>query len=146
MSTEENKAVVRRFVEEVQGQQRLDLANEVMDPKGINHAELPPDFPSGLNFVEGFQTFYRMLLGAFPDLLPEIHDMLAEGDKVVTYKTFRGTHQGEFMGTPATGKHVEIDVIDIMRVANGKIVEHWAVIDMMRVMRQIGAVPTPGEG
>jgi predicted ester cyclase len=72
-----------------------------------------------------------------------IHDQLSDGDKVVTRKTFQGTHRGELMGIPPTGNPVAFDVIDIVRVRDGQLVEHWNVIDTLGLMQQVGAVPTP---
>ena len=72
--------------------------------------------------------------------------MIAEGGKVVIRQTWSGTHKGEFMGVPATGKRVSIAVIDIIRVADGRFVEHWGQLDMMGMMQQLGAIPAPGQG
>ena len=69
--------------------------------------------------------------------------LLAEGDQVVTYKTFYGTHQGDFMGIPPTGKQVAFDNIDILTVKGGKITEHWTVGDLLSLMQQLGAIPAP---
>ena len=71
-------------------------------------------------------------------------DVVAEGDRVVIRKTFRGTQTGEFMGMPPTGKSISVGVIDIFRIAGGKIVEHWGLADMMGMMQQLGAMPAPG--
>lgn len=117
MSLEENKAIVRRFIEEVQSQHNLDLVDELIDPNQIDHSGLQPQ---GLNAVEGFKKFFSGMLTAFPDLKAVIHSQVAEGDRVVTHKTFHGTHKGEFMGIPPTGKKVSVDVIDIFRIAEGK--------------------------
>ena len=141
--SEENKAVVRRFVEEVQNQHNLDPVDEIFDPDMVNHAVIP-GLPPGLSAVDEFKMFYGMMITAFPDVHATIHSQIAEGDKVVTHKTFHGTHQGEFMGISPTGNHVEFDVIDIIRVANGKLVEHWAVADLMGLMQQVGAIPPQG--
>jgi len=86
---------------------------------------------------------FGMLHGAFPDLRVEIHDQVAEGDKVVTRKTFHGTHRGDFMGIPPSGAGVAFDVIDIVRVRNGKMTEHWNVVDALALMTQLGAIPAP---
>jgi steroid delta-isomerase-like uncharacterized protein len=80
-------------------------------------------------------------MNAFPDSRVTIDDMIAEGDQVVTKKTFRGTHEGEFAGIPPTGKTVELQFVDIMRVHNGKIVEHWNCIDQLSFMQQLGVIP-----
>ena len=143
--SEENKALVRRFVEEVQSKHNLDLVEEIFDPNCVNHAVVP-GLPEGMSAAEGFKVFYGMMLQAFPDMNAEIQVQVAEADKVVTLKTFHGTHQGEFLGIPPTGKRVRFDVMDIFRVADNKLVEHWAVGDLMGLMQQLGAVPTPGQG
>jgi predicted ester cyclase len=86
---------------------------------------------------------FAMFFNAFPDLHVVIHDQVAEGDRVVTRKTFHGTHQGDLIGIPATGRSVAFDVIDILRVQNGKITDHWNVVDQLGLMHQIGAIPAP---
>jgi steroid delta-isomerase-like uncharacterized protein len=141
MSLEANKALVRRFVEEVQSQHKLTALDEIMDPNMIDHYGQP----SSLNSVEAFKKFFSSMLIALPDFKAVIHNQVAEGDKVVTHKTFHGTHKGEFMGIPPTGKKVAIEVIDIFRIAGGKFAEHWAVADMMSVMQQLGVLPSPSQ-
>ena len=144
MGLEENKAVVCRFVEEVQSQHRLDLVDELFDPDYIDHAVpvgMPPARGTGY-----FKQFYATMLRAFPDTHVTIHDQIAEGDKVTTRKTFRGTHQGEFMGIPPTGKEIELLVIDIFRVTKGKLAEHWGAWDRLSLLEQLGAMPAPKQG
>ena len=85
-----------------------------------------------------------LLRSAFPDFKATIDDLVAEGDKVVIRQTWTGTHKGEFMGVPPTGKSVSFGVIDILRIAGGKVVEHWGLMDSMSLMQQLGASPTPG--
>ncbi len=140
MSVEENKAVIRQFVEEVQSHHKLELVDQLFDPNYNDHASGPGIVPG----IEGFKQFYGMMLRAFPDLCVIIHDQIAEGDKVVTRKTFKGTHKGDYMGVPPTGKQVEIGVIDIFRVVNGRIVEHWMQGDLLGLMQQLGIIPPPG--
>ena len=82
---------------------------------------------------------------AFPDFKATIDDIIAEGDKVVIRQTFSGTHKGEFMGIAPTGKRVSFGVMDIVRIAGGKFVEHWGQMDSMGMMQQLGAIPTPGQ-
>jgi predicted ester cyclase len=72
-----------------------------------------------------------------------IHDQIAEGDKVVTRKVFHGTHHGELMGVAPTGREVQIEVIDIVRVEGGQIVEHWNVVDRLGLLQQLGVLPEP---
>jgi predicted ester cyclase len=89
------------------------------------------------------KQLFGMLRGAFPDLHAEIQDQTADGDKVWTRKTFKGTHRGDFMGIPPTGKEVAWDVIDIVRMRDGQFIEHWNVVDAMGLMAQLGAVGSP---
>jgi len=100
----------------------------------------PLDAPSGM---EGFKHFVTTFRAAFPDLIFTIEDMIAERDKVVARVSLRGTHKGDFMGVPATGRSVEMDSIDIMRFADGKLVEHWGQGDVVGLMQQLGAVVPP---
>lgn len=137
---DQNKAVVRQFVEEVQSQHRLELIDQLIASEYNDHATGPGIIPGR----EGFKQFFGMMLSSFPDLHATIHDQIAEGDKVVTRKTIRGTHKGVFRGIPPTGKQIELDVIDIFRVANGKIVEHWMQADFLGLLQQVGEVPAPG--
>ena len=141
MSTEENKAIVRRFVEEAQGRGNYQVIDEVVAPTFINQSA-PPGFPADR---EGVRATFDLFRAAFPDLTVVIHDQIAEGDKVVTRKTFQGTHQGEFMGIPPTGRKVTIGVTDILRVHEARIVEHWGQVDMLGLMQQLGVIPSPGQ-
>jgi predicted ester cyclase len=118
MSTEDNKAVFRRWCEVI-SQNRLDRVEEIIAPDEIDHA-LPPGVPPGL---EGVKQIFTLLHTAFPDLQIQIDDLIAEGDQVVGRITARGTHQGEFMGIAPTGKPVSFNAIDVVRIAGGKIVE-----------------------
>ena len=138
MSLEQKKAVVRRFVERVQNQHNLDALDELLSPDFVDHSGMssPPN-------LAGARAFFAMMFAAFPDMRFEIRQQLAEGDRVMTYKTFHGTQEGPFMGIPATGKEVAFDNIDIMTVIEGKITEHWTVGDMLRLMQQLGVVPPP---
>jgi steroid delta-isomerase-like uncharacterized protein len=136
--TEANKAVIRRFVEEVQNKKDWDAYDELNDPEFVN-LSAPPGFPSDR---EGGKVYLSAFLNAFPDLEFTIDDMIAEGDQVVTKKTFTGTHTAEFAGIPATGKRVTLQYVDIMRVRNGRIVEHWLSMDQLSFMQQLGVIPT----
>ena len=138
--SEENKALVREFVEECQNRHDLARLSDFLSSQFVNHTVQPPFAPT----FEGAKQLHEMLFTAFPDMQFVIRDMVAEGDKVVTYKTLQGTHQGDFAGIAPTGKKIECDVIDIMRVAGGKCVEHWHVMDQLGLMIQLGAVSLPG--
>jgi predicted ester cyclase len=140
MSPEELKAFVRRFVEEVQSGHKIELIDEFVSHDLVNHSagSTPP-------YVEGTKQLFTMIFTAFPDVRVTIQDQTVDGDKVWTRKTYHGSHLGPFMGLPPTGKPIAFEVIDILRIVNGKIVEHWSVSDTMTLMRQIGAFPPSGQ-
>ena len=137
--SEANKAIVRQIVEEVQSGHNLDRIEAFFAPNFVNH--LDHGGPSDLNSIEKAKIVFRQLFAAFPDLHVTILAQVAEGDKVVTHKIFKGTHQGTFMGVPATGQEVSFAVIDILRLQEGKVVEHWAMQDRLAMMQQLGLVP-----
>ncbi len=139
MSTETNKSTARRLVEELFNNKNYDVIDELFAPDFVEHEEIPGVDPGR----EGVRQASQMFHIAFPDLQVAIQDILADGDKVVAREQWTGTHQGEFMGMPATGKQVDFSVIDIVRLAEGKLVEHWAVTDMLALLTQLGAIPEP---
>ena len=141
MSAEEHTALVRRFVEEVQNRGDLAALDELCAPDFVNHSA-PPGVPPTREGLEQLTALFRQ---AFPDGQMAIEEMLAEADRVATRKTFRGTHQGDLMGLPPTGRRVEIGLIDIVRVVDGKVVEHWNAVDNLGMMQQLGAIPAPGQ-
>jgi steroid delta-isomerase-like uncharacterized protein len=141
MSTEQNKALVRQMVEEVFNRGNVSLADEFLAPDFVEREELPPGIPRDR---EGVKLLTTLLRSAFPDFKATLEDIVAEGDRVVIRQTWSGTHQGEFMGVPPTGRTVSFGVIDILRVAGGKCQEHWGQMDTMSLMQQLGALPTPG--
>jgi steroid delta-isomerase-like uncharacterized protein len=142
MAADQNKALVRRFIDELFNHGNTSAADEILAPDFVEREQLPPGIPKGR---EGVKVLATILRSAFPDLKATIEDTIAEGDKVVIRMTWSGTHKGEFMGVPATGKRVSIGVIDILRMDGGKCVEHWGQMDSMGMMQQIGAIPAPVE-
>ena len=138
---EENKAIIRRFFEEVWNEKNINVIDEVIAAEQVDHS-LPPGLPAG---VEGVKMFVGMYLNAFPDTQMTIEDQIADGDRVVTRWRATGTHKGELMGIPATGKQMSITGIDINVVSGGKSVEHWGEFDQMAMMQQLGVAPAPGE-
>ena len=141
MSAGENKALVRRYAEEVLNQSNLDLFDEIFAPDFVQYGA-DPDQVSG---VEDLRQFFIMLRSGFPDFQVTIEDLFAaEGDKVVLRFTFRGTHQGAFMGVAPTGKQVTMTGIDIFHIADGKIVELWNEEDVLGMMQQLGMFPEQG--
>ena len=141
MSAEDNKALVRRFVDEVQSGGNTDLIDEICSAEFVNHSA-SPGLPADR---EGIKILTTMFKGAFPDSYFTVEDMIAEGDKVVTRKTFHGTHEGEFMGIPPSGRTVTVSLIDVVRISDGLAVEHWSVGDNLGMMQQLGVIPQPGE-
>jgi steroid delta-isomerase-like uncharacterized protein len=141
MSTEENKALARRWAE-IFNQANLDLVDEIYAPDCVLH---DPTMPEDTRGVEGAREFYSMYRSAFPDTEITIEDQVAEGDKVATRWTAHGTQQGEMMGVPPSGNRVEVAGMTISRSEGGKIVEEWNNYDALGLMQQIGAIPEPGE-
>ena len=139
MSLEENKALVRRFVEEGFGQGNLGVIDEVLAPDYVEH-NAPPGFDQG---IAGVRQALPMFRSAFPDIQITYERQIAEGDWVAGHYTLRGTHQGAFMGLPPTGRRVVVRGMDLIRCANGKIVERWYVDDSLGMMQQLGAIPAP---
>ena len=138
MSIEANKAIARRLVEEVQNQQNISAMDELYATDYVYHAAhgVPPT-------LEGNKQFFRILFAAFPDLHLTIHDQIAEGDKVVTRKTMSGTHQGAFVGMPATGKRMTLEILEILHIDGGKIIGYWVFYDRLSLMHQLGVLPLP---
>jgi steroid delta-isomerase-like uncharacterized protein len=134
--TERNKAVIRRFVEEVQNQKNWAAYDELNADDFVN-LSAPPGVPSD---KAGGRMFLGAFISAFPDSYVTIEDMIAEGDRVVTKKTFHGTHTGDLNGIPPTGNRVSIQYVDIMRLRDGRIVEHWLSMDQLSFMQQLGVV------
>ena len=137
--SEENKAIVRREIEEVfSAQGDLDVAYEIFAPEYVGH-------PEDVRGPEGAKEMARMYRNAFPDVQLSIEDQVAEGDKVVTRWIGSGTHQGEMMGIAPTGNQVRVDGMTISRIEDGKIVEEWDIYDALGMMQQLGAIPSPEE-
>ncbi|HEX3759216.1 MAG TPA: ester cyclase [Kofleriaceae bacterium] len=136
-----NKQLVRESIERVWGQQRPDeLEREVerfLAPSFVDHGALPGTAPGPAGFADGV----RRLLAAFPDAHNEIHDIVAEGDRVVVRWTMTGTHTGGGLGIPATGRAVRITGITMSRVVGGRIAEHWIYRDDIATLRQLGLMP-----
>jgi predicted ester cyclase len=129
-----NKSIVRRFNKEAIERGDEHTFSELMAPEFVNRTAAPgvPSGPDGM-----LHTFNRVLRPALPDLLVEIHEQIAEGDKVTTRKTIHGTHRGELFGIPPTNKRVAIDVIDIVRLENGRYVEHWGMNTLPAVLASL---------
>ena len=132
MYVEENKALVRRYAEEILNQKNLDLFDEIFAPDFVQYGAEP----NQVSGVEDLKQFFVMMRSGFPDFQVTIEDLFAaEGNKVVLRFTFRGTHQGEFMGIASNGNQVTMAGIDILRIADGKIVELWNQEDVLGMMQ-----------
>ena len=136
--SEENKAIVRRIIEDF-NHGYLDSVVELSAPDFIYHGA-PPGVPPTR---EGWKQLLAMFKTGFPDIHFHIEHLISEGDLVMVRFTGHGTHQGELMGIPATGKEVAFSGVVILRFANGKMVERWEEFDMMGMMMQLGVIPAP---
>jgi steroid delta-isomerase-like uncharacterized protein len=138
---ESEKTIAQRFNEDVWGRGDEAALEELLDPDFVDHDALPGQSPDR----EGHRQILAAFRSAFPDLNVTTEDVVAEGDRVVTRWTARGTHQGDLMGIAPTGKGVTIKGIDVLRVAEGRIVERWAQFNDLEMMQQLGVVPEPGQ-
>jgi len=140
MSTEQNKALVRRFYDEIVNQRKVHLVEEFIAPGWVKYwlnDSVPPD---GFN-RSNFPIFY-----SFPDLQTTLENVFAEGDKVATRGYHTGTHKGDFMGLAPSGKHVKFGHVSIWRVEHDKLAEFWPQDDVSGLMEQLGFVPQPAQG
>jgi len=133
----QNEELMRAFYDEVLSGGDLHRIPELCTEDVVDH-EAPPDMPKG---IEGVKAFVQMYRGAFPDLRATVEDAFEQGDRAVARVRYTGTHQGELMGVAPSGRQIDIQSIDIIRLADGKCVEHWGVTDNMALMQQIGAIP-----
>jgi steroid delta-isomerase-like uncharacterized protein len=140
--SEENKTIARRWMEELWSQGNSDVADEII---AANYAVHDPGTPGRVGGVEGEKHTVTMYRTVFPDLRFTMEDVVGEGDRVVVRWTTRGTHRGELMGVPPTGKQVVVTGISILRIANGKIAEHKLNWDTLGMLQQLGIVPPTGE-
>lgn len=140
MSVEENKALLRRGWEEILNKGNINALDQFYAENFVDHNAFP-GIPSG---IEGMRQTYNIIFSAFTNIHVKIDDMVAEEDKIVVRVTANGIHTGEFMGTPATGKRISIMEIRIYRIAGGKIVEHWGLMDTASLMQQLGNAPPAG--
>jgi len=134
MSTEKNKAIIRR-VTEAWNEGNLAIFDELFATDCIL---------GDRRGVEASKQVFIHWRNAFPDSCQKIEDMVAEGDKVWVRGTFTGTHKGEIFGVPPTGKQVTVKGFRTYRLADGKIVEHWGLLDTLSLRQQMGAIPSPG--
>jgi steroid delta-isomerase-like uncharacterized protein len=137
MTSEEHKKIVRRIFEEAFNKGNLEVIDDVFSPNYIAHGLLP-DLPEGR---EGIKQTFRIFRTGFPDFNVKVEDTIVEGDKVVARLSGKGTHQGAFMGVPATGKEGSLSAIVIYHFSGDKIDEGWVQRDGLGLMKQLGAIP-----
>jgi steroid delta-isomerase-like uncharacterized protein len=129
---QDNKALVRRFYEQMSAG-NVGVIDELVAADLVEHDEFPGLEPN----KAGVRQFFELMLAAFSDFRMTIDDMIAEGDKVFVRASFTGTHQGEFLGIPATGRTITVPMGDYVRFVDGKVVEHWGVTDTGAMMEQL---------
>lgn len=135
MSIKENKAIVIRFLKEIWENGEIDVVDEIVAKDHVHH--LSRSDRHGPDGVKQLVTWFRVFL---PDLQIVINDLIAEEDKVMAYITFSGTDQGGYFDNPPSGNPVKYTGIDIFRLADGKIVERWGIVDTITMMHQVGAI------
>jgi steroid delta-isomerase-like uncharacterized protein len=140
-ASDDNKALVRRWMEEAINRKNINVVDELMSPDYVSHVPGMPD----LHGPDGEKQFDSMFNTAFPDGVISIEHEVAEGDFVALHLSYRGTHQGEMMGIPPTGTQITMAGMHLCRIADGKIVEAWAMPDMLGMLQQLGVVPPPGQ-
>jgi steroid delta-isomerase-like uncharacterized protein len=140
MDTGRNKRNLQRLYDEVMNEHRVEAADELITPDRPDHdPNLPPEYTEGR---DGFKRLFEMFIEAFPDLSFHNEQMVAEGDLVAAHNLMRGTHRGNFMGIPPTGKSFAVYASDVCRFTEGGLIsEHWGVFDMGSLMGQLGVAP-----
>ncbi|MDP9340599.1 MAG: ester cyclase [Actinomycetota bacterium] len=136
---ERNKEDSKRFLEGVFNQHDLSVFDELIADDFTEHEVIPGFSPDKAGSRQWFEAMFQ----AFPDFRVDVDDMVADGDRVAIRSRFSGTHQGEFMGIPATGRPMSVGAMDIIRVVDRKATDHWGVFDTMGLLMQLGVIPTP---
>jgi predicted ester cyclase len=136
-SPDENKQIVRRLLEEGVGNGAEDVISELVAPDAVSYNPLPGQAQGAQGIIERVGR-----LGAGFDYNLSIQELIAEGDRVATLNTIKGTHTGEFLGVPATNNDVKMDDMSVMRVSGGKVVEWWDELDIASLLQQVGAIPS----
>lgn len=142
MSTEDNKAIARRFVDEVLSKHDIGAIDQLFAADFVNHTPLPGVPPTR----DGVKGFFSKFFAAFPDLNVSIHEQIAERTRVMNYMRLIGTHKGDFMGVPGTDNHIEIDEVIIMHLAGDEIAAYWVIFDRLSLMQQMGVISAPAQG
>ena len=139
MTAESNKLLMNSFTDFINTASE-DLATDLISPNAIFHV---PGRPEPLQGPSGYLTIIGMMRTGFPDIQWTLEETIAEGDKVAARFTMRGTHRGTFFGVPPTGKTIAVQAMNFYRLAEGQFVEERGQPDLLELLQQIGAVPTP---
>src|SRR5215204_6233613 len=131
------KAMAQQWYSEVMNERNEDVIDELCAENFVDHDPLPGTGPDRA----GIHDFVKQVRSAFPDIQMTAEEIIVEGDRLAVRSTVRGTHEGDFMGIPATHKKVEVANYDFIRIENDQAVEHWGTIDSAALMEQLGAVP-----
>ena len=142
MSIEKNKELVIRLTEDFWNARDITAVDQFYSPDLVTHS---PNDPQDGN-IDSLKEFATEAFEAFPDLHIAIDDLVAEGAKAVKHWTCRGTHKGEFMRIPATGKKLVFTEMEIFRFENEKVMETWEIMDLLGMLQQLGVIPPLGEG
>ena len=140
MAEQENKALVRRYYEEVFNERRVDLIDQLAIEDYLEH----DPFPGQGDGRADLRARVELILAAMKPLRFEIQDLVAEGDRVVVRWVQQGVQSGNFMGIPPTGSEYTMAGIDVHRLRDGRMAEHWHVVDLFALLQQLGAIPAPG--
>lgn len=128
------RSVVKRLIEEVQSGGDFALFEKLFDPTFVDHTPFPGYSPD----KDGARSIYKTFRSGFPDFRAEVHLQVVEDGRVTSFKTYRGTHRGPFMGLAPTGREIAIPIMDIVEVRNGKITAHWGVPNVLVLYQQLG--------
>lgn len=134
------KEMAQRWYSEVMSEGKTEVIDELCAPNFLDHDPLPGTTAD----LAGLKDFVAQIRTAFPDMQVTVEDMIAEGDRLAVRSTMRGTHEGDFMGIPGSGKKVEVSNYDFVRFENDQAAEHWGVIDSAALMEQLGIAPAGG--
>ncbi len=140
MSVEKNKAIAHRIIREFSNEKNLEVIDELFAEDFVNYSP-GPGYASDR---EGLKQFVTVFHSAFPDMITTIDDLITEKDKVVIRMTGRGTHTGDLMGIPPTGKQVSVTSISIISIVDGKVTERWNITDILSLLQQLGVFPSMG--
>jgi len=131
------KQMAQRWYGEVMSAGKFEVIDELCSPDIVDHDPLPGTSPD----LAGLKDAMQQIRTAFPDVQVTADDLIGEGDRLAVRSTMRGTHEGEFLGIPGSGKRIEVSAYDFVRFEGDRAVEHWGVIDSAALMEQIGAAP-----